>query len=221
MTSPTTLLMSGFVTHDTRRLVLERPNGFSFEPGQGVELTIERDPWRDEGRPFTPTSLAQDRVLEFVIKRYPERDGVTPALHDLEPGAPLSISDAFGTIAYRGPGVFIAAGAGVTPFLAILRKLAAEDALDGHRLLFSNKTEGDLICGQELRHYLGEDAVLTYTRQGARPDGVRHINSGFLKAHIETLDQYFYVCGPQGFVDSVNRDLVSLGAHPERLVYER
>jgi ferredoxin-NADP reductase len=222
MTSrPTSLLMSGFVTHDTRRLVLARPEGFTFEPGQGVELGIDCDPWRGEGRPFTPTCRLEDQVLEFTIKRYPERDGFTVALHDLEPGAPLMISEAFGTITYQGPGVFIAAGAGITPFLAILRKLAAEGALEGHRLLFSNKSEDDLICGQELRHYLGDNAVFTYTRRGKKLHEGRHINSTFLKANLGSLDQHFYVCGPNTFVESMNQDLISLGVHPDRLVYER
>jgi cytochrome-b5 reductase len=214
--------MSGFVTHDTRRFVLARPEGFTFEPGQGVELTIDRDPWQNEGHPFTPTCLPQDRVLEFVIKRYPEPDGFTSALHELEPGAPLTVSDAFGTITYKGPGVFIAAGAGITPFLAILRRLAAEGTLEGHQLLFSNKTEDDLICGQELRSYLGRHAVFTFTRR--REEGShagRHIDSGFLSGHMDRSDRYCYVCGPDAFVKSVNEGLLTLGVDPERLVYER
>lgn len=220
MTYPTSLLMSGFVTHDTRRFVLERPEGFSFEPGQGVELTIERDQWRGQGHPFTPTCLVGDRVLEFTIKRYPEREGFTTALHGLETGAPMTVSDAFGTITYQGPGVFIAAGAGVTPFLAILRRLAGDGALEGHGLLFTNKTQHDLICGQELRHYLGDRAVFTFTREPGTPHEDQRIDAGFLRGHIEDFDQYFYVCGPDAFVQSVNEELLTLGAHPDRLVYE-
>ena len=221
MAYTTRLLMSGFVTHDTRRFVLERPRGFRFEPGQGVELTIERDPWKGEGHPFTPTCLAEDQALELTVKRYPEREGFTAALHGLEPGAPLALSDPFGTIAYKGPGVFIAAGAGITPFLAILRRLAADHRLDGHALLFSNKTEDDVICGPELRQYLGSRAVFTFTRGHHGADEGRHIDSGFLHGHVDRFDRFFYVCGPPAFVESVNADLLSLGAHPDQLIYER
>lgn len=221
MAYATRLLMSGFVTHDTRRLVLERPKGFRFAPGQGVELTIERDPWKGKGHPFTPTCLAEDQVLELTIKRYPEREGFTAALHGLEPGAPLAVSDPFGTITYKGPGLFVAAGAGITPFLAILRRLAADRELDGHELLFSNKTEDDLICGSELRHYLGRHAVFTFTRRDEGGKEGRHIDSGFLQGHIDHFDRFFYVCGPPAFVESVNSNLLSLGAQPEQLVYER
>jgi cytochrome-b5 reductase len=213
--------MSGFVTHDTRRFVLERPKGLHFEPGQGVELTIEQDPWKGQGHPFTPTCLAEDRVLELTVKRYPEREGFTAALHGLEPGAPLGVSDPFGTISYQGPGVFIAAGAGITPFLAILRRLSADGQLEGQELLFSNKTEDDLICGRELRHYLGSRAVFTFTREHQGASEGRHIDAGFLQGHVHRFDRRFYVCGPPAFVESVNADLLSLGAHPDQLVYER
>lgn len=221
MAYPTTLLMSGFVTHDTRRFVLERPRDFSFEPGQGIELTIDRGRWRGHAHPFTPTCLVDDRVLELTIKRYPGEDSFTSALHGLEPRSPLTVSAPFGTITYRGVGVFIAAGAGVTPFLAILRALAAEGALSNHRLLFSNKTRDDLICGQELQHYLGGNAVFTYTREAGGPLGSRRIDLAFLRDHVDRLDQYFYMCGPDPFVASMKEALTTLGVDPGRLVYEQ
>jgi cytochrome-b5 reductase len=213
--------MSGFVTYDTKRFVFTKPEGLTFEPGQGIELTLDRPEWHGKGHPFTPTSLREDGVLELTIKRYPERHGFTETLHRLPPGERVTLSDAFGTIQYKGPGVFIAAGAGITPFLAILRRLAADQALAGHRLLVSNKTAKDLICGLELRHYLGDDCVLTFTRE--RDPGYRrdHIDAAFLKGQIEELDQYFYICGPDPFVESVNDSLTKLGVSAERLVYER
>jgi ferredoxin-NADP reductase len=221
MSYDATLLMSEFVTHDVRRLLLSRPEGLDWQPGQGIEVRIDTEEWRDEGRPFTPTSTPDALVLELTTKRYPERDGMTMALHALEPGAKLQLSDAFGTISYQGPGTFIAAGTGITPFLGILRRLAADDALEGHRLLFSNKSERDVICEKELLHYLGEDCVLTYTREHEPEQDGRHIDAIFLRAHAGDLSQRFYVCGPDGFVQSVNDHLLSLGVHPSQLVYER
>jgi cytochrome-b5 reductase len=212
--------MCEYVNHDTRRFILERPEGFDFEPGQGVELSIQQEPWEDEGHPFTPTSLTNDLVLEFIIKGYPESDGFTMAMQDLDAGAGLSLGDPFGSIRYRGPGVFIAAGAGITPFLAILRRLAREGALAGHKLLLSNKTEQDLICAEELRHYLGDQAHFTFTRQPNTSHDTHHIDHGYLRGHIDDLEQYFYVCGPDAFVKAVNEDLINLGVDSQRLVYE-
>lgn len=216
-----TLLMSQFVTHDVKRFIVSKPEGFSVVPGQGVELAIDRPGLREEGRPFTPTSLADDRVLEFTIKGYPEHAGVTQALHRLEPGAALLMSEPFGTISYQGPGVFIAGGAGITPFLAILRELAREGELERQTLIFSNKTPADVICEKELRHLLGRRCLLTCTAVAAAGYEQRRIDRAFLEERIDDYDQHFYVCGPPPFMDAVNGALAELGARAESLVFER
>jgi cytochrome-b5 reductase len=216
-----TLLMSQFVTHDVRRFIVSKPAGFAWTPGQGVELAIDRPGLADQGRPFTPTGLADDAALEFTIKAYRDHAGVTQAMHQLAPGARLRMSEPFGTIGYQGPGVFIAGGAGITPFLAILRALARTDGLDGQRLIFSSKAPRDIIDERELRHYLGERCILTCTEESAPGYERRRIDRAFLEEKIADFDQHFYVCGPPGFMDAVNGALAELGVQAERLVFER
>ena len=215
------LLMSQFVTHDVKHFIVSKPAGFSVVPGQGVELAIDRPGLREQGRPFTPTGLAEDGVLEFTIKAYPAHAGVTQALHQLAPGAELLMSEPFGTICYQGPGVFIAGGAGITPFLAILRDLARKGEADGQTLIFSNKTPRDVICEKELRHVLGERCLLTCT--GATAPGYEHrrVDRAFLEEKITDFTQRFYVCGPPPFLEAVNGALADLGARAESLVFER
>jgi len=221
MNHTVTLLMSQFVTHDVKHFIVSRPAGFSFVPGQGVELAISRPGLREQGRPFTPTGLAEDGVLEFTIKAYPAHAGVTQALHQLAPGAELLMSEPFGTLRYQGPGVFIAGGAGITPFLAILRDLARKGEADGQTLIFSNKTPRDVICEKELRHVLGERCMLTCT--GAAAPGYEHrrVDRAFLEEKVTDFTQRFYVCGPPPFMEAVNGALADLGARAESLVFER
>ncbi len=221
MSHTVTLLMSRFVTHDVKHFIVSRPEGFSFVPGQGVELAINLPGLREQGRPFTPTGLADERVLEFTIKAYPDHAGVTQALHRLAPGAELLMSDTFGTIRYQGPGVFIAGGAGITPFLAILRDLAGKGELDGQTLIFSNKTPRDVICERELRHVLGERCILTCTGATAPGYENRRVDRAFLEEMVSDFTQRFYVCGPPPFMDAINDALANLGASSESLVFER
>lgn len=214
------LLMHEFLTHDTRRFIIGRPGDLEWSPGQGVELALVESGKTREGHPFTPVSQADDQVLEFLIKRYAD-DGMTCKLHTLEPGSELDVSEAFGTISYQGPGTFIAAGTGITPFLGMLRQLEGQGDLPGHTLIYSNKTPRDLICGMELEHLLGDKAIFTFTRKHKLSQQGNRIDTAFLRGHIKELKQYFYVCGPDGFVSSINDDLITLGVHPDRLVYER
>ncbi len=214
------LLMTRFVTHDTKSFVVTKPDGFAFEPGQGVTLALDHPDWQVEERPFTPTSLPTDEVLEFTIKGYPEHQGVTRELHRLVPGDHLLMSKPFGTIRYRGPGVFIAGGAGVTPFLSIVRHLAAARDLEKHSLLFSNQRTADIICEKELRHYFGDASRFTCTRKSGTGYDSQRIDKEYLRTHVGDLDQKFYVCGPPAFVEEVNAALTELGADAEALVFE-
>ncbi|SFK15467.1 cytochrome-b5 reductase [Nitrosomonas aestuarii] len=214
------LLMSEFVTHDVKRFILEKPGGFEFEPGHAVELAIDQSQWKHETRPFTPTSSVNDRILEFIIKKYPDHQGVTKMLHQLESGAALKISEPFGTIQYKGPGVFIAGGAGITPFIAILRDLAQKDELSGQTLIFSNKTPADIINEKEFRYLMGERCILTCTQDSVPGYDNSLIDKTFLQEKINDFDQHFYLCGPDGFMESITDALKSLGAHPDALVFE-
>jgi len=39
---------TSFVTHDVKSFSLDRPEGFSFEPGQAAEVSINKEGWKDE-----------------------------------------------------------------------------------------------------------------------------------------------------------------------------
>lgn len=96
-------------------------------------------------RPFTFTCLPEDNYIEFTIKTYPARKSVTNQLLQLKAGDELILHDVFGDIAYKGAGVFIAGGAGVTPFIAIFRYLQSKNIVGNNKLIFANKTKADII----------------------------------------------------------------------------
>ena len=208
------------VTHDTHHYVFDRPEGLQFEPGQAAELALDREGWRDEGRPFTFTSLPSGDDIAFVIKSYPSHDGVTEQMADLQPGAQMTLDGPFGAITDQGPGVFLAAGAGVTPFIAILRKRAAAKDLSGCRLIFSNKTPRDIILRGEFEAMDGLETTFVLTDEGTEDIPVRRVDADFLKSEIEDTGQMFYLCGPQEFVDDVRDGLKAMGVDGERIVTE-
>lgn len=221
MAYKTTILATQFVTHDTKRFLLSRPSAFQWQPGQGVELVINESPWdKEDGRPFTPTGAVADQLLEFIIKRYADHQGVTDHLHSLGPGQELRMSEPFGAIQYKGPGVFIAAGAGITPFLGIFRHLAGQGELGGNQLIYSNKSPADIICEKELRFYFADKVLFTCTRGTFAGYLDQRVDEGFLQTHVADSGQYFYVCGPPSFVKDVNKALAGQGVESTSLVYD-
>ena len=210
------------LTHDVRQYTFEKPNSYSFRPGQATEVAIDKDGWRDERRPFTFTSLTEDEQLQFVIKSYPDHNGVTEQVSQLQEGDAFLIDDPWGTIEYQGPGVFLAGGAGVTPFIAILRELHQNGDIAGNKLMFSNKTEDDIILEDEFTDMLGDNFINVITDeetdQYINLDGF--IDKEFLADQIDDFDQPFYVCGPPAFNDAMIEYLKELGANPSGLVFE-
>lgn len=214
------ILMTEFVTHDVKSFIVEKPKGYSFLPGQATEVSIAEEKWADEKRPFTFTSRRKDDVLQFKLKRYPERDGVTDKLHELDTGDELEIGDAWGSIKYSGKGVFIAGGAGVTPFIAILRDLQDKGELEGHKLIFSNKCAKDIILEKEFREMLGSNFITTLTDETSVRHNNGRINKEFLKKSVDDFSQTFYVCGPPKFVEDIVGSLKELGVKEDLIVVE-
>jgi cytochrome-b5 reductase len=216
-----TILMTSFVTHDVKRFIVQKPRGFKCKAGQATMVAVNQPGQEDNAHPFTPTSLAEDRIVEFTIKGYPEHHGLTERLHQLKPGDSLLLGPVFGTIQYKGPGVFIAGGAGITPFIAILRRLARDGGLAGNTLIFSNKTRDDVILEQELRAYLGDRCILTLSRERSPGYESRKVDKTLLLKKIDNFAQPFYLCGPPPMVEALTETLRKLGAKPDNVVFEK
>ena len=199
------------ITHDVIKIVTGKPVGYTFEPGQATEISINIDGWEQQKKPFTFTSLPSDDHLEFTIKTYPDHKGFTNALLQLKQYDELILHEVFGAIAYKGEGVFIAGGAGITPFICIFRHLHANKKIKKNKLLFANKAKKDIILEKEFTDMLGDAFINILSDEDT--EGYEHgmINENFLKANITDFTQQFYVCGPPPMMEAILKQLTSLG----------
>jgi hypothetical protein len=209
------------ITRDVKRFIVEKPTNYKFSAGQATDVSINTPAFKNEKRPFTFTGLNDNEHLEFTIKIYPSHDGITKELERLKQGDELIIRDAWGAIEYKGEGIFIAGGAGVTPFIAILKQLYKDNKIANNKLIFTNKTENDIILKNEFNKMLGENFINTLTHE--KKDGYdnRRIDNIFLEEKIADFSQHFYVCGPPSFVEAMSDTLGSLGAKSDAVVFEK
>ena len=209
------------VTHDVNHLVFDKPEGFSFSPGQATDFALDQDGWREEKRPFTFTSLPHEDSLQFVIKAYPDHDGVTTRIADLKPGDTALIDEPWGAIEDKGDGVFIAGGAGVTPFIAVLRKkLHEKGTLEGNTLIFSNKTEQDIILREEFEAMDGLRVHWTVTEEKSSPLARGMIDRTMLADFVKAQSDMCYVCGPDEMIEAIREELEYIDVAPDRIVTE-
>jgi len=209
------------VTHNVKSFRIEKPEGYSFVPGQATDVSINKEGWKEEVRPFTFTALTDDPFLLFTIKGYHDHKGVTGQLHQLKPGDELVIRDVWGAIEYKGPGYFIAGGAGITPFLAILRDLHRKGKLEGNTLFFSNQTYRDIIHESELKNMLGNNVVFILSKEDKPGYLHTRIDKSFLQSNITDTSKHFYICGPDPMVNEIAGILTGMGASADTVVFEK
>jgi len=208
------------ITPDVLQIVTEKPHKYTFTPGQATEIAINKPGWKAKKRPFTFTSLPVDDILQFTIKTYPSHKGVTNELLQLAEGDELILHEVFGAIAYQGEGLFIAGGAGVTPFISIFRYLKLKNEIRGNKLIFANKTKEDIILAVEFEELLGKNFINILSEESANGYAYGQIDEEFLKATITDFNQQFYVCGPPPMMESIEKQLTNLGVAKKAITVE-
>lgn len=209
------------VTHDVLKIIIEKPQQYIFHPGQATDIAINKEGWQKELRSFTFTSLPDDDYLEFNIKTYPSHKGVTNELLRLKSNDELIIGDPWGTIGYKGEGIFIAGGAGVTPFISIFRYLHSKNEIGNSKLIFANKTKSDIILEQEFGKLLGKNFINVLSEE--KVDGYEHgyITEYLLKQSLTKKGTMIYLCGPDPMMEAVEKQLANLGVDSEAIVKEK
>ncbi len=208
------------VTHDVLRFITEKPKNYTFIPGQATDVSINKNGWTDKKNPFTFTCLPEDHYLEFTIKTYPSHKGVTNELLYLKKNDELILHDVFGAINYKGEGVFIAGGAGVTPFISIFRHLKSKNKIEDNRLIFANKKKNDIILENEFKELLGNNFVNILSDENVEGYANGQITGDFIKENSGGMNKLFYICGPPTMMEAIEKQLADLHVDKKSIIGE-
>lgn len=214
------IISIGYLTHDVLKIVAEKPASLNYLPGQAVDISIAKQNWEQELRAFTFTSLPDDEHMEFTIKTYSSHNGVTQQLLSLSKGDELLVHDVFGDLKYKGEGIFIAGGAGVTPFIAILKQLEKENKVGNNKLIFANKTKADIILEDKFRQLLGDNFINILSDEEISNYEHGFISADLIKNNINKHSHYFYICGPEPMMQAVEKHLSLLGIAENFIIKE-
>ena len=208
------------VTHDVLKIVTEKPENYAFKPGQATDISINKNGWKDKKNPYTFCCLPEDNYLEFTIKTYPSHNGMTNELLHLKINDELILHDVFGAISYKGEGVFIAGGAGVTPFVSILRSLDSKKEIGNNKLLFANKKKEDIILEEEFKKLLGNNFINILSDEKVPGYANGQITKEFIQANCGGLNKLFYLCGPPPMMEAIEKQLADLDVDKKLIIKE-
>lgn len=218
---PVKILSIEQIAKDINRIKINKPKGYKFIPGQATDVSINTPKLKDQKRPFTFTGLPEWDELEFIIKSYETRNGVTKKIRGLKPNDELLIGNPWGTINYKGQGLFIAAGTGITPFISIFRDLKRRNRLPGNSLVYCNKTVEDIILKDELEVMFGNEVNFLLSKEENHSYYHGRIDELYLSMIITDFARDFYVCGPESFVKDITLILKNFGAQIDSIIFEK
>jgi len=201
------------------------PGQFAFVTFHSESLPVERHPWTISSTPTQPQSLV------FTIKCSGD---FTAYIGRLKTGDTAEIDGPYGLFSYlasdRDPDrelVMIAGGVGVTPMLSMLRYMVDADRLRKATLIWSNRTEADILCREEietLKAKLPNFAVHHVLSEQPDFQGrTGHLNRAMLNELLisASREAAIFLCGPPPMMDSVCRDLRKIGYSPRTTFTER
>lgn len=240
------------VTHNTRLFRFKLPQGHTLGLPVGRHIQIQATV-TDEiiKRSYTPTTLDSTvGYFDLIIKVYfpnetfPHGGVMSQYLNGLSVGNMVKVIGPRGKIVYNGNGEFnlksekifktkeilmIAGGTGITPMLQIIRQIES-DPTDKTKvsLIFTNKTEDDILCKKELDNFENDQRFsihYTLTKPG---DLTRENWDGKIGRVTEkmisecfppaTKDSIVLLCGPNQMIKSACLpNLLNLNYNSERI----
>ena len=200
-----------------------------FEPGQCMELEI---PGGGVRRAYSLANTGNWRgELEFLIRIQPGGQFSSFLSQQAQVGQILKVYGPSGGFCLQpnsfNPAILVAGGAGLAPFLSMLRRLAEWGEDRPMHLLFGVNQESELIYPEELQALQSKLPSLSVTLCVWRPAPGW---SGFSGTPAEALQQLLqqnpgaydvYLCGPPLMVSSVMETALAAGIPEQRIFSEK
>ncbi len=201
------------------------PGQFAFVTFHSEALPLERHPWTISSTPTRPESLV------FTIKCSGD---FTARISRLRPGDTADVDGPYGLFSYlahaQDPNrelVMIAGGVGITPMLSMLRYMADTGDRRKTTLVWSNRTEANILYREELKSLesklenLSIHHVLTRQKEYQGPSG--HLDKTRLTDLLSGCSRVaaVFVCGPPPMMDNVRRALKRIGFRSSRVHTEK
>lgn len=214
-------------TEDSATVIIKPGWGFAadYQPGQyvGIGLRINgRWHWRSYS--LTSVPKRDNKLISITVKATPEGFLSTHLVNGVEPGTIVRLAAPKGDFAMPDPppakALFVTAGSGITPVMAMLRSIAARGQSADIVHVHSAPSADDVIFHDELQQL--HDGRTDYRLHLQLTDEAGHLDFGNLE-HIvaDWKERPTWACGPPAMLDTIEKVWADAGVPEGRLHMER
>lgn len=225
-------------TIDTQSLVLEVPaelkEKFKFKAGQFVTFFMNIQ-GEDIRRSYSIASSPEmDSDLKVTVKRVSGGKGSNYLLDEVKEGDTLNTTPPAGLFVLpkqsKKKHVFFAAGSGITPIISLIKTALSSISDSECHLLYANRDENCIIFHRELKslnekfhqrfryEYILSQPKKPFSGLTGRLHGPQV--KKFVEDSAVGTDAYFFLCGPDGFMSTIESALEIHGVPRENIVKE-
>jgi ferredoxin-NADP reductase len=222
---------------------LDLPNKAIFLAGQYYDIRLTAPDGYQAQRSYSVTSPPTDsNKIELAIELIEDGE-VSSYFHELvKPGEKIEVRGPIGGYFtwssapdYGEPVLLVGGGSGIAPLMSMLRhRNSSANNSAPVILMFSVRTEADILFREELEQMASSDSGLTLIialTRGA-PRGwrgqERRIDRKMIDAAVSNLQpgsenrpDRAYICGSNGFVESISGYLLEMGMEYDEIRTER
>lgn len=209
---------------------------FKYKPGQFTSIFVEVGGQELLRSYSLSTDPSVDKEFRITVKKVPSGKASTFLLDELKSGQTLWCTPPTGQFFQYAEDkthyLLIAAGSGITPLLSILKHVLSSKPQSRVSLVYSNRSQKDIIFEQELMNLetrygdrLKTSYVLSRPQAGWKGLSGRLDANSLSSIYTEILKQdknpvVCYLCGPQPFMNMCRETLTTLGVSPDRICSE-
>jgi len=226
-------------TPDTVTIFFEQPEPFlEYKPGQFLTLILEIN-GKEERRSYSLcTSPYVDPYPAVTVKRI--KGGVVSNYlnEHIRPGKTINILKPMGNFTTdfhsknKNHFVMIAGGSGITPIMGIMKSVLVNEPLSKITLLYCSRSENEIIFKDQLDKLVEAnpdrlDVVMNISKPGeswsglkGRIDAVKIKEVLATRAHTDLEKSKYFLCGPEGLMDTAKDTLLSLQVSNDDIIKE-
>lgn len=230
----TTFLKKREIAAGTMEFSFARPDGFTYQAGQTIDLTLIDPPETDaEGNTRTFSLVSTPSESELKIATRLRDTAFKRVLKGMEAGTLIAYEGPFGSFTLhenaKRPAVFLAGGIGITPFHSIVKDATERELPHTLLLFFSNHSPKDAPFLEELLAYEKENPnftlVATMTDMADSTESwsgeAGYIDATMLARHVPAdANPIYYLAGPQGMVTAMRTMLSQSGVSNDDIRFE-